>query len=152
MIAAAPPLAELATRLLARERERARTAKLPAASAVCELATISRATDPGAARSEPAGKPPRDGGRFGAALAGPGPVDLVGALAIACGDLADGFAAPPESRRRLTAHHRAWIAVREIDRAVTAAARHRLVPPEIVKRAQRAIDRADVLIGALLPA
>ena len=99
-IAAAPALAELATRLQARERE----------------------------------------------------ADLVGTLAIACGDLADGFAAPPESRRRLTAHHRAWIAVREIDRAVTAAARRRLAPPEIVKRAQRAIDRADVLIGALLPA
>lgn len=106
VIAAAPPLAELATRLLARKHE------------------------PGRGDA----------------------TDLVGALAIACGDLADGFAAPPESRRRLTSHHRAWIAVREIDRAVTAAARRRLAPPEIVKRAQRAIDRADVLIGALLPA
>ncbi|MGE0871447.1 MAG: hypothetical protein AB7P03_22995 [Kofleriaceae bacterium] len=76
---------------------------------------------------------------------------MIGTLAIACGDLADGFAAPPASRKRLTAHHRAWIAVREIDRTVTAAARRRLAPPEVVKRAQRAIDRADVLIGALLP-
>ena len=77
--------------------------------------------------------------------------ELVGTLAIACGDLADGFAAPPASKRRLSAHHRAWMCVREIDRAVTAAARRRLAPPEIVRRAQRAIDRADVLIGALLP-
>ncbi len=77
---------------------------------------------------------------------------LVGTLAIACGDLADGFAAPPDSRKRIAAHHRAWIAVRELDRAVTAAARRRLAPAEVVRRAQRAIDRADVLIGALLPA
>lgn len=77
--------------------------------------------------------------------------DLVGTLAIACSDLADGFAAPPSSRKRVTAHQRAWFAVREIDRAVTAAGRRRLAPPEVVKRAQRAIDRADVLIGALLP-
>lgn len=77
--------------------------------------------------------------------------ELVGTLAIACSDLADGFAAPPASRRRLAAHHRAWLGVREIDRAVTEAARRRLAPPEIVRRAQRAIDRADVLIGALLP-
>ena len=75
--------------------------------------------------------------------------ELVGTLAIACGDLAEGFAAPPDSRRRLAAHHRAWIAVRQIDRAVTAARRR--APPDVVKRAQRAIDRADVLIEALLP-
>ncbi|MDB4960180.1 MAG: hypothetical protein JWP01_179 [Myxococcales bacterium] len=81
----------------------------------------------------------------------PEATSLVGTLALACGDLADGFAAPPCSRKRLTAHHRAWIAVREIDRAVTAAARGRLAPPDVVKRAQRAIDRADVLVGALLP-
>jgi len=103
VIAAAPPLAELATRLRANDRA-------------------------------------------------PEAADLVGALALACGDLADGFAAPPESRKRRVAHQRAWICVREIDRAVMAAARRRLAPPEIVKRAQRAIDRADVLIGALLPA
>lgn len=82
----------------------------------------------------------------------PDAAELVGTLAIACSDLADGFAAPPASRKRITAHHRAWIAVREIDRAVTAAARRRLAPSDVVKRAQRAIDRADVLIGALLPA
>jgi hypothetical protein len=76
---------------------------------------------------------------------------MIGTLAMACGDLADGFAAPADSRRRVTAHHRAWLAVREIDRTVTAAARGRLAPGEIVKRAQRAIDRADVLIEALLP-
>jgi len=103
VIAAAPPLAELATRLRANHR-------------------ATEATD------------------------------LVGSLAIACGDLADGFAAPPASKQRITAHQRAWIAVREIDRAITAAARRRLAPPEIVRRAQRAVDRADVLIGALLPA
>lgn len=81
----------------------------------------------------------------------PEAAELVGALAIACSDLADGFAAPPSSRKRIASHHRAWIAVREIDRAVAAAARRRLAPPDVVKRAQRAIDRADVLIGALLP-
>jgi hypothetical protein len=75
--------------------------------------------------------------------------ELVGTLAIACGDLADGFAAPPESRRRIASHHRAWLAVREIDRAVRAARRR--APPDVVKRAQRAIDRADILIDALLP-
>jgi hypothetical protein len=77
--------------------------------------------------------------------------ELVGTLAIACGDLAEGFASPPESRRRVQAHHRAWVAVREIDRVVSAARQRRLAPAAIVKRAQRAIDRADVLIGALLP-
>ncbi len=77
---------------------------------------------------------------------------LVGTLALACGDLADGFAAPPESRRRLAAHQRAWIAVREVDRVVAAARRSSRAPAALVKKAQRAIDRADVLIGALLPA
>jgi hypothetical protein len=77
--------------------------------------------------------------------------ELLGTLAIACGDLADGFAAPPDSRRRIQSHQRAWIAVREIDRALVAARRKRTVPAELVARAQRAIDRADVLIGALLP-
>jgi hypothetical protein len=77
--------------------------------------------------------------------------ELVSTLAIACGDLAEGFAAPPASRRRITAHHRAWQAVREIDRAVIAAKRRRLASPAVVARVQRAIDRADVLIEALLP-
>ena len=76
---------------------------------------------------------------------------LVGTLAIACGDLAEGFAAPPDSRKRITAHHRAWCAVRQIDRAVTLVKRQRLAPAAVVGRAQRAIDRADVLIEALLP-
>ncbi|HEY5934059.1 MAG TPA: hypothetical protein VIU61_05485 [Kofleriaceae bacterium] len=76
---------------------------------------------------------------------------LVGSLAVACGDLADGFAAPPESRRRQASHHRAWTAVREIDRVIATAARQRLAPVKLVRKAQRAIDRADVLIGALLP-
>jgi len=78
--------------------------------------------------------------------------ELVSSLAIACSDLADGFAAPPASRRRVQSHHRAWIAVREIDRRVSAIARRKLAPLPIVQRARRAIDRADVLIGALLPA
>jgi hypothetical protein len=77
--------------------------------------------------------------------------ELVGSLAIACSDLADGFAAPPDSRRRAQAHHRAWIHIREIDRAVTAAGRARRAPSDLVRRTQRAIDRADVLVGALLP-
>lgn len=77
--------------------------------------------------------------------------DLVGTLAMACGDLADGFAAPPESGRRRRAHHRAWVAVRAIDRTVVACGRRKLAPADVVKRAQRAIDRADVLVGALLP-
>ena len=75
--------------------------------------------------------------------------ELVATLALACSDLADGFAAPPESRRRIASHHRAWLAVRSIDRAVTAARRR--APPDVAQRAQRAIDRADILIEALLP-
>ena len=81
----------------------------------------------------------------------PEATDLVATLAVACGDLADGFAAPPSSRRRLRAHQRAWVAVRDIDRAVVSAGKQRLAPVDVVQRAQRAIDRADVLIGALLP-
>jgi hypothetical protein len=77
--------------------------------------------------------------------------ELVGTLAIACSDLADGFAAPPDSRRRHESHHRAWIAVRAIDRVIAEARQKRGVPADLVKRAQHAIDRADVLIGALLP-
>ncbi len=75
--------------------------------------------------------------------------ELVGTLTVACGDLAEGFASPPSSQPRIAAHHRAWIAVRSIDRAVTAVRRRGR--PEVVQRAQRAIDRADVLIEALLP-
>ncbi len=77
--------------------------------------------------------------------------ELVSSLAIACSDLADGFASPPASRRRVQSHQRAWIGLREIDRAIADAARTRRAPSEIVRRAQRAIDRADVLVCALLP-
>jgi hypothetical protein len=75
--------------------------------------------------------------------------ELVGTLAIVCGDLAHGFASPPGSRARSEAHHRAWVLVREIDRAVTAARINRRAPARVVTRAQRAIDRADVMIAAL---
>jgi hypothetical protein len=75
--------------------------------------------------------------------------DLVGTLAIVCGDLAQGFAAPPGSRARSDAHHRAWISVRDLDRAVTAARINRRAPARLLARAQRAIDRADVMIAAL---
>lgn len=77
--------------------------------------------------------------------------EIVGSLAIACSDLADGFASPPDSRRRIQAHHRAWINIREIDRVVAEARRTRKAPSDVIRRAQRAIDRADVLVGALLP-
>jgi hypothetical protein len=77
--------------------------------------------------------------------------DIVGSLAIACSDLADGFAAPADSPRRVEAHHRAWVNIREIDRVVTAARYGKRAPSDLVRRAQRAIDRADVLVGALLP-
>jgi len=76
---------------------------------------------------------------------------IISALAIACSDLADGFASPPDSRRRVRAHQRAWINIREIDRVVAEAGRSRRAPSDVVSRAQRAVDRADVLIGALLP-
>jgi hypothetical protein len=134
MIEAAPPLAELAVRL--RASVAGRTAARHAA------VTASRAAD--ALPSPPAAmvEDPEDG---------PLVADLVGTLAIACSDLADGFAAPPDSRRRLAAHRRAWIAIRELDYAVTTAGRQRRAPADVVKRAQRAIDRADVLVGALLP-
>jgi hypothetical protein len=77
--------------------------------------------------------------------------EIVGSLAIACSDLADGFASPPDSSRRVEAHHRAWVSIREIDRIVTQARYARQAPSEVIRRAQRAIDRADVLVAALLP-
>lgn len=77
--------------------------------------------------------------------------ELVGSLAIACSDLADGFAFPPDSQRRVEAHQRAWVGIREIDRAVSAARQSRRAPSELLRRTQRAIDRADVLVGALVP-
>ena len=75
--------------------------------------------------------------------------ELVGTLAIVCGDLAQGFASPPDSRARNEAHRRAWTMVREIDRAVTAARINRRAPARLLTRVQRAIDRADVMISAL---
>ncbi|MCX5745604.1 MAG: hypothetical protein NT062_24265 [Proteobacteria bacterium] len=85
---------------------------------------------------EPSALPPEHGG-------------LVETLAAACGDLATGFAAPPGSRRRVEAHHRAWIAVRALDRVVARVRARDPKRREVVARARRAIDRADVLIGAL---
>jgi len=75
--------------------------------------------------------------------------DLVGSLLIACGDLGQGFGAPPGSRARVRAHHRAWVAVREIDRVIYEARRRRLATPDVIGKAQRAVDRADVMIAAL---
>jgi hypothetical protein len=75
--------------------------------------------------------------------------ELVGVLALACGDLASGFASPPGTRTRVDAHRRAWTAVRSIDRCVSAARINRKAPAKLLARAQRAIDRADVLISAL---
>jgi hypothetical protein len=77
---------------------------------------------------------------------------LVGNFAMVCGDLAWGFAAPFGSRAQISAHRRAWATVRELDRKVTAARIGRRVPVEVIDKAQRAIDRADVMISALLPA
>jgi hypothetical protein len=76
---------------------------------------------------------------------------LVETLAVACCDLALGFAAAPASRRRTAAHHRAWVAIRELDRAVLMAQRGRLAPQDVLSRVRRAVDRADVLVAALLP-
>lgn len=75
--------------------------------------------------------------------------ELVTTLATACGDLVHGFTAPPGSNTRTQAHHRAWIAVRELDRNVQVARIRKLAPAKLVAKAQRAVDRADVLIGAL---
>lgn len=51
---------------------------------------------------------------------------------------------------RREAHQRAWAVVREIDRSVTAARINRLAPARVLSKAQRAIDRADVMVGALV--
>lgn len=77
--------------------------------------------------------------------------ELLARLTIACGDLVHGFASPPESAMRRAAHHRAWKAIRELDRSITAVRINRLASSKVVARAQRAIDRADVLVHALLP-
>jgi hypothetical protein len=70
-------------------------------------------------------------------------------LALAAGELASGFHAPLGSRTRCGAHHRAWRLVRELDRSVTALRLNRRAPAQVLARAQRAIDRADVMVGAL---
>lgn len=77
--------------------------------------------------------------------------ELLARLTIACGDLVHGFASPPDSQMRRAAHHRAWRTVRELDRSLTAVRINKLASSRVIARAQRAIDRADVLIGALLP-
>ncbi len=74
--------------------------------------------------------------------------ELVAALAIACGELVHGFQSPPDSVQRRAAHHRAWACVRELERGILAA-RLGGAPVKVVARAQRAIDRADVLISSL---
>lgn len=74
---------------------------------------------------------------------------LISALALACGDLASGFAAAPGTVTRVQAHHRAWATVRDLDRAVTGARIGRRAPARLIAKVQRAIDRADVLISAL---
>jgi hypothetical protein len=71
------------------------------------------------------------------------------ALLIACGDLAHGFASPPGSSERVRSHHRAWIKVKQIDQIVREARLRRLASPEVLNKAQRAVDRADVLISSL---
>lgn len=75
--------------------------------------------------------------------------DLSGALALATADLAAGFAAPAGSEARITAHRRAWVGVRGLDRALREVVRRRLASGDAVLRAQRAVDRADVMIAAL---
>jgi hypothetical protein len=75
--------------------------------------------------------------------------ELVGRLALICADLALGFASPTGSRTRHEAHRRAWTAVREIDREIIAARINRRAPAKLLKRTQRAVDRADVLISSL---
>jgi len=70
-------------------------------------------------------------------------------LAIACGDLALGFASPPNSTARRQAHHRAWVRLRNIEKVVADADVRGLAAPEVIARARRAVDRADVLIAAL---
>jgi hypothetical protein len=74
---------------------------------------------------------------------------LFSQLALAAGELVSGFRAPLGSSDRAGSHRRAWMLVRELDRDVTALRLNRRAPALVLKRAQRAIDRADVMIGAL---
>jgi hypothetical protein len=75
--------------------------------------------------------------------------EIVGQLAVAVGDLAQGFAAPPDSSSRVSAHRRAWMTVRDLERNLLAIRLNRKAPVKLLARAQRAIDRADVMISAL---
>ena len=75
--------------------------------------------------------------------------EIISRLALVCADLAQGFAAPQETRVRRDAHRRAWTAVREIERGIIAARIGRQAPMKLLKRAQRAIDRVDVLVSTL---
>jgi len=75
--------------------------------------------------------------------------ELVGRLAYAAGDLASGFASPPGSPSRVREHRRAWQTVRELERSLLAIRLNRKAPIKLLARAQRAIDRADVMISAL---
>lgn len=85
-----------------------------------------------------------------AALAARLPEQTVAAqLAVVCGDLAFGFSAPVGSSERQRAFHRAWVRIRQIERVVSDAREQRLAAPEVIDKARRAVDRADVLIGAL---
>jgi ribosomal protein L39E len=74
---------------------------------------------------------------------------LFGHLALAAGELVSGFRAPVGTPQRAGAHHRAWVTVREMDRLIRAHRVNRRAPRVILERAQRAVDRADVMIGAL---
>jgi hypothetical protein len=75
--------------------------------------------------------------------------EMLVTLARACGDLGAGFAAPPGSRTRTLAYHRAWRAVRDLDRSIADVLRRRLAKTDVAVNARRAIDRADIEIGAL---
>jgi hypothetical protein len=74
---------------------------------------------------------------------------LLGELVLACGQLIAGLGAPAGSSTRRQAYHRAWIGVRQLDRHVFAARMGRRAPAGVVGKAQRAIDRADVIVGSL---
>jgi hypothetical protein len=78
-----------------------------------------------------------------------GAKQLLHALATAASDLGAGFAAAPGSRSRSLAYHRAWRSVRDIDRTLADTRRRRGADQSVLARAQRAIDRADIEIGAL---
>jgi hypothetical protein len=75
--------------------------------------------------------------------------DLMRAYAIMCGELVYGFHEPVGSPNRRAAHHRAWVGVRELERGIIAARIARRAPAQLLARAQRAVDRADILVGDL---